>query len=177
MKELFGRIWTPAYAQIDLKNVTFYIRDGSMPYNEIEIKIGEGNFTYTENYEREYNLDRGRLDEVRNGDEQPMDVVFDFVWDYIEGTTGTGCVPTVEDALKRRGCAADWISTDDDQCAPYAVDIVIDNNPDCVTDVQDSREILTFPDFRVDTLAHDADAGSVSATGRCNAIEPLSERQ
>jgi len=177
MKELLGRIWSPTYAQIDLKNVTFYIRDGSVPPNEIEIKIGEGNFTYTENYEREYRLDRGRLDEVRDGDEQPMDVVFDFVWDYIQGTTGTGAIPTVEDALKRRGAAANWISTDDDQCAPYAVDIIIDNDPDCVVDTPLSQEVITFPDFRQDTLAHDADAGSVACTGRCNAIEPTSIRQ
>jgi len=175
MKELLGRIWTPAYAQIDLKNVTFYIRDGSTPQNEIEIKIGEGNFTYTENVEREYNLDRGLLDEVRNGDEQPMDVVFDFVWDYIEGTTNTGCTPTVEDALKKRGCAADWMTVDDDPCAPYAVDIVLDNIPPCA-DVPFSQETLTFPDFRHDTLAHDASAGSVACTGRCNATEPTSVR-
>lgn len=164
----------PAYAQIDLKNATIRIKDGSGGTtgepNMIEIKIGEGNLTYTERKEIEYTLDRGRLDEVREGDEVPMEVRFDFVWDYIKGssTTGTDAVPTVEDALKKRGAAAAWISTDDDSCRPYAVDIEIDYEPNCPG--QD-KETIVLPDFRYEQLEHDLRNGTVSCDGRCNVKE------
>ena len=42
----------------------------------IEIKIGEGDLTYTEHHARTYTKDRGRLDTVRDADEEPMDVAF-----------------------------------------------------------------------------------------------------
>ena len=37
-----------AYANIDVKDTRMYIRDGGT--NQLEIKIGEGNFTWTEKH-------------------------------------------------------------------------------------------------------------------------------
>ena len=39
-------IWKPVFAQIDLKNCTIRIADGAGHY--IDVKIGEGNVTYSE---------------------------------------------------------------------------------------------------------------------------------
>ena len=155
------------FAQISLKFATIKLIDGTTPTaEEIEIKVGEGNLTWTEAKTMEYLLDRTLLDEVRAGDEVPMDVSFDFIWDYL---TGSGGVPSIEDALKQVNGASTWISTDADLCRPYALDIQIEYIPtNCIA--QD-KEVITLPDFRYESLAHDLRAGTVACTGRCNATE------
>jgi hypothetical protein len=84
--------------------------------NSITVKVGDGTLTYSEKRNMEYTLDRGRLDEVREGDEVPMDVKFDFVWDYIKGSAVALSPPSVEDALKKIGLASTWVSSDTDAC-------------------------------------------------------------
>lgn len=158
-----------AYANIDVKDTRMYIRDGGT--NQLEIKIGEGNFTWTETKNRDYILDRGTLDEVRNGDEAPVEVSFDILWDYIKGAGGG--VPTVEEALKNIGNASGWATSDTDACRPYAVDIVLIYDPACVTgDV----EAVTFADFRYESLDHDLRGGSISCSGKCNVVVPTITR-
>jgi len=171
--------WETVFFQIDIKDAVLKIIDGGVnstgtpaAQQSIEVTIGEGNLTYTENKNIEYVPDRGNLasGEVREGDEAPVDVTFDFKWEFITGTTPstTGDVPTVEDALKRIGPAAAWVSTDSDACRPYAVDLELTHTP---TAGCGDIETLTFPDFRHDSLAHDLRAGTVAATGRCNVTQ------
>jgi hypothetical protein len=161
--------WLIRHASIDLKNTTFTIKDGDSPVNSIEIKIGEGDLTYTETVTREYMLNRGLLDDVRNGDQVPMDVRFDFKWEYLEGTTGSGAIPSIEDALKRINAAADWVSTDSDQCRPFAVDIIVMHTPTPST--CGDQEEVTLPDFRYETLEHSARNATVACAGKCNATQ------
>jgi len=163
-----GVVWAPAYAQIDLKNATLTMQDGATPANSITVKLGAGNLTYSEKKTIEYTLDRGALDEVREGDEVPMDVTLDFVWEYIAGTTGTAGIPTVEDALKNIGAAVDWVSSDSDTCRPFSVDLIVSYVPDCASG---DNEVITLPDFRYESLDHDLRAGTVSVSGKCNAKE------
>jgi hypothetical protein len=155
-------------AQIDLKYATIKIQDGTTPTpNEIEVKIGEGNLTYTEARNIDYTLDRGLLDEVREGDEIPMAVTFDFIWDWITGNQdSSGVPPTVEDALKQQNNASSWVSTDSDDCRPYAVDIVVEYVPTCGTNPE--QEVITLADFRWESLEHDLRAGTVACSGNCN---------
>jgi hypothetical protein len=134
---------------------------------QIEVKIGEGNLTYTENKEYEYLTDRGNLDTVREGNEVPMDVVMDFVYEFVR--TGTGELVTPVDALKGIGGAADWTSSSTDPCEPYCVDVVILHEPPCG---EAEAETTTFPEFRHDSLEFDLSAATISATGRSNATEP-----
>lgn len=155
-----------AFAQIDLKDATVYIRDGDSPVNSLEIKIGEGNLSWTEARNMEYSLDRGLLDEVKEGDEIPVEVSFDFTWEYLKGDTGS-TVPTVEDVLKQRGEAADWVSSDADLCRPYAVDIVVRYVPNCTGD----EEQITLSDFRWESLDHDLRNGTVAVSGKCNVTQ------
>jgi hypothetical protein len=161
------------FATIDLKNCTMKLKDGKTIPNEVEIKIGEGNFTYTERVERDYELDRGILDTVRNGDETPMEVRFDFKWEFIKSKTGDS-VPTIEEALKQIGLASSWVTTSSDACEPYSVDVELENDPGCAPE---QREITTFPDFRYEELSHDLRNASISCSGRCNATEPTIVRQ
>jgi hypothetical protein len=138
---------------------------------QIEVKIGEGNLTYTENKEYEYLTDRGNLDTVREGNEVPMDVVMDFVYEFVR--TGTSELVTPVDALKGIGGADEWVSSSTDPCEPFCVDIVVVHETPC-GDAE--TETTTFPMFRHDSLEFDLSAATISSTGRCNATEPTIER-
>lgn len=158
-------VWKPVFAQIDMKDATVYIKDGDSPVNSLTVVVGEGNLTYSEKRTIEYALDRGNLDEVREGDQVPVDVRLDFTWEYLKGVSGTS-VPSIEEALKKTGNAAAWVSSDSDACRPYAVDLEVWNQPtpsDC-----GDQEVITLSDFRWEQLDHDLSAGTVSVTGRCN---------
>jgi hypothetical protein len=150
-----------------------YVDGGVITYdsNELEIKIGDGNVTYTESSEYEYDLDRDILDTVREGAQVPIDVSIDFVYEFI--TTGTGEEISVMDALKKKGGAAEWRSSSADPCEPYAVDIEIVYTPLCVTS---EIETTVFPEFRSESREVDFSEATISVSGRCNVIEPIVTR-
>ena len=158
-------------AQIDIKDCTITIKDGTTPANSLEVKIGEGNLTYSERVNREYTKDRGLLDIVRDGDEEALELRIDAVWEYIKEDSGE--TPTIEDALKQRGGASAWVSVDADTCQPYAVDIELEYAPDCTSD---DKETLTFTEFRYEQCDHDLRAGTISISGHCNVTQPTSQR-
>jgi len=160
--------FTPALDALDMPTnddvITF------LP-QQLEIKIGDGNVTYTEASEFEYDLDRGVLDTVRAGDQVPMDVSLDFVYEYI--TTGTGEEISPMDALKQIGGASDWVSSSADPCEPYAIDVEVVHTPICTTQ---EIETTVFPDFRSESREPDLGEASVSVSGRCNAVQPTVTR-
>lgn len=139
--------------------------------HRIEVNVGEGNFTYTERVTREYRRNKGSLSTVRDGDEEPVEVAFDFEWINIVGDTNDP--PTIEEALKKIGNAADWVSSSDDPCEPYAVDLLIIYSPVC-EDVK--KEHILLEDFRYAELAHDLSEGTVSATGSANVTQAAATR-
>lgn len=136
---------------------------------KMEIVIGEGNLTYKETYNREYLKNRGLLNTVRNADQEPLELSFDFEWSYIGSTCGNA-VPTIEEALKGTGPAADWITAADDTCEPYSVNIEVWNIPAC--SAANSNEKFIFHDFRVESLDHNISDSQVSASGKCNILTP-----
>jgi hypothetical protein len=138
---------------------------------QIDITVGEGNLTYTETREMTYVLDRGSLDTVRQGNDVPLQLSLDFVYENV--TTGTGEAITPVDALKGAGGADEWVSASSDLCEPYAIDVEIVHAPPC-GNVED--ETTVFPDFRYETLEFDLSAGTISVTGQCNATEPTITR-
>ena len=113
------------------------------------------------------------LDNVRVGAEEPMDVSFDFVWEFITASSGSG-VPSIEDALKKRGEASGWITTSADVCHPYCVDLEIFYTPPCGGA---EKERIVLNEFHYETLEHDLRAGSVSCTGKCNTKEAVVTRE
>jgi hypothetical protein len=137
----------------------------------VEAKIGDGNLDYTENRNMDYRLDKGELDTVREGDDAPMDVKLDFVWEFLRASSGDE--PTLEDALKRRGEASGWTSSDSDTCAPYGVDIEIEHDPPCTGE---DREFILLPDFRWESLEHNAKDAQISVAGKCNSKEAVVSR-
>jgi len=138
----------------------------------VVITVGEGTLTYTEKRNMNYVKNRGILDTVREGDEEPMDVKFDFTWEFLK--TGTAEAVTIEDALKKRGGAALWESSSADPCEPYAVKITILYTPPC-SNAEDER--IELIDFRWEQMDHDLKAGTVAVTGKCNVKEATVTRE
>jgi hypothetical protein len=159
--------FTPAWgtAPVDDAVLTF------MP-QQIEIKIGDGNLTYTEAKEYEYLLDRGSLDTVREGDEQPVDVSLDFVYEFV--TSGTNEAITPVDALKRKNGAAEWVSAAADPCEPFALDMEVEHIPPCGGA---QTEVTTLSDFRYESLEFNLGDATISTGGRCNITEADHSRQ
>jgi hypothetical protein len=104
---------------------------------------------------------------VVDADQEPVDVKLDIIWEFLKATTGSG-VPTPEDALKQRGEASAWVSTDSDTCAPYATTIEVTFDPNC-TPTQ--KEKITLTDFRWENGDHDLKQGLLVFSGKCNINE------
>ena len=138
---------------------------------QLLIKIGDGNLTYTEANEYDYDLDRGVLDTVRAGDQVPVDLSLDFVYEYL--TTGTGEEISPMDALKKIGGASGWVSSSADPCEPYAIDVEVVHTPLCTTQ---EIETTVFNDFRSESREADLGEASVSVSGRCNITQPTITR-
>ena len=152
----------------NLKNATLSIVDGSGTPKVCHIKFGDGTLTFEEQKTREYLMDRGVVDEVRDGDDVPMNVSFDGRWQYISSASGA-TAPTPVEALKKTGPAASWVSTDADDCQPYCVDLILEYDPGaCGTE---PVETITLPKFRYESLNFDAKNATIAVRGRCNATE------
>lgn len=158
-------------AQIDLRRATVTIRDGGS--NFIQITLGEGNLNYSERRNIDVVKSRGELDTIREGDEEPIDVNFQFVWEFITGSSAD-TVPTLEDVLKRIGDASAWASTAPDTNAPYAVNIEIEYTPVCHAV---DEEIILLRWFNFTELAHSIKDGTVDCKGTCNITKAEITRQ
>lgn len=137
----------------------------------VEIQIGEGNLTWSETKEYEYLTERGDLDTVKEANEQPVEMSMDFIYDFVKTESGQDIQPV--DALKQKGEADEWVTSADDQCEPYAVDILAKHCVPCGTD-QD--EDVLFTDFRYESLDFDIGEATISVSGRCNVSEPTVTR-
>jgi len=151
---------------LDLKNAAFSIKGGGSS-DKVTVKLFQGTLSFNETKNREYISDRGKLSGVKDGEEVPMDVNFSFIWEYLKAASGDPA--TVEDALKKRGVAAGWQSTDSDTCAPYCVDLELVVTEPCT---EGNVTTYLFPEFRYEKLDHDAKNASVACSGKCNVTEP-----
>lgn len=158
--------FTPGLGGAVLDNAVITLQGRS-----ISIKSGDGNLSWSETENYEYDLDRGLLDTVRKGDEEPMQVSLDSVFEFISAVSGSD--PTLREALKQTGQASAWTSASSDTCEPYAVDIVVEQKQPC-SGIK--PELIIFPDFRMESLDFDAQAATISLSGRCNATGPTSSR-
>jgi len=150
-----------------------YVDGGVLTFQpqELSIKVGDGDVKFTETSEYLYDLDRGDLDTVREGNQVPMDVVFNFTYEHI--TTGTGEAIAPMDAIKRRGAASEWVNAATDPCEPYAVDIKVVFTPPCGGA---DNEVTIFPDFRSEKREASLKDSNIAITGKCNATEPIVTR-
>ena len=138
---------------------------------QLEVKIGEGNITYTEKSDYTYLLDRDNLDTVKEGKDVPLDIKWDSVYEFI--TTGTSEEITPMDALKGINGASEWITYSKDPCEPYAVAIEVQQVPPCSTAESEST---LFPDFRSEQREVNFKDATISINGKCNVTQPIVTR-
>lgn len=138
---------------------------------QLEIKIGEGDMSWSETREMIYDLDRDRLDTVREGQDQPLEVDLNFTFEYVTTQSGKPITPT--DALKKIGEASEWVSSSADLCEPYAVDLYVVHCIPCGTD--HSQDFL-LSDFRWESLDYSIQDAAIAVTGRCNVTEITTTR-
>jgi len=129
----------------------------------INVKIGEGNISYTEKRNVEYKLDRGRIDSVRLGNDSPVEVKVSFTWESLASLTNDP--PTVEEFLKRTGPAADYVNAASDPCTPYSVRLIVTDTPPCTTV---APTLYQFDNFLWEELAHDVKNAQVDISAKCN---------
>lgn len=139
--------------------------------HSLKIRIGDGNISWTEKRPIVYVKDRGKLDTVRLGDQEPVEVKFDATWIFLTASN-TDTAPTIEDVLKKQGLASTWVSSSADPCEPYATNVVVVYTPPCTV----TPETYTLHDFRYEDLGQDLKAGHLSITGKCNVVSCLSVR-
>ena len=151
-------------AQIDLRNALVEIIDGSGTPKVLEVKIGEGTLTFNEKRNMEYVRNRRQVAFVRTGDDEPMDVSFDFIWEFLRSISPAPI--TVEEAIKGSANAvtAGWVTSGADPCEPYCVDIRITYTPPCPGV---DNEVITLKEYRWEGGNHDLKAGTVASTGKC----------
>jgi hypothetical protein len=162
----FSIAFTPALATAD--GIPSEDDEISFIGRSLEIKVGDGNLTWTQAKERIYDRDRGVLDTVRDGEQQPLQVSLNFVYEFLSAITGSG-TPTPMEVLDKIGEASDWLSSDfDDPCAPYCVDIEVDVVKPCVSE----NERYTFPHFRYESTDPDVGEAQIAVAGGCNVERP-----
>jgi len=153
-------------AVIDLKNVTLTIQDGLGA--SVELTFDAGDFTWDEGYTWEYILNRGLVGTangaaVREGDQVPMTINMQGRFSFYKSVSDA----KPWEIMTNDGGAGSYTGTDTTNCAPYAVNLLLSNVPDC-----SDEEQLLFRDFRPDTGSFGIRNGQVSFTGRCNATRP-----
>lgn len=151
-------------ALIDLRNAIIYIKDGAS--HSLEIKIGEGNLTYTEKREIDDVKSRGKLDTMRESEDQPMEVAFSFMWEYLKSQSPEPISP--REALKGIDGASAWVSASPDPLAPYCVNLEILHTPICPGVY---KETVLLPQFNPLQFAHSLNDATVACNGKCNATQ------
>ena len=165
-----------APGKYDLKRATLTLRDGTGTPEELAIKFDEGNLTFDVTKNREYVKDRGVLDSVRDGDQEPMSVAFQGRFNAIKASTGNDI--TVMEFLNNTNAETTLVSVGQ-VCDPFAVDIVLTfDHSDCVPGVGNvvQDEEIVFEEFRFEGIGGDFKAGQISVTGKCNRVLPVATR-
>ena len=150
-----------------------YATDAAVTFQpqNIKIKIGEGDAKWTESNQYKYDLDRGLLDTVRDGDNVPLEFTSNFTFDQIK--SGTGEVITPSEAVDGADAAAEWVSSSPDACEPFSVDVIITDVRPCGT-VEPATYL--FPMFRAEKRECDLKNANVAISGKCNVKRPTITR-
>jgi hypothetical protein len=155
-----------------LKNCTIRFLDGTSPTpEELEIKIDDGNLSWTETRTIDVKLDRGELDYLEEGDDVPCELTLDCRFSAVKSSSGDDVTPI--EFLKKTGGASAYKSTAA-LCAADAIDVEVEVAHDCGTTIED--EIITFAQFTYEKIGGNFKDGTLSISGKCNVKGPTSIR-
>lgn len=166
-------------AKRDLRDAVVTIEDATSPTPlSVELKMGSGNITWNEQRPLEYVPERGNIANgtVRKADEVPVEVSFTGDWIDATSVSGDGESITAYELLKRVGSADDAVSTGADSCEPYAVKLSVKFSPTCAGVSSKKPELIVFNEFREEGVQFDAQAGTISVTGKSKETAPTYSR-
>ena len=155
--------------RIQLRDCILSFIDGGG--HSLNVKLGDGEAKWEIGRNIKYDLDRGLIDTVRQGDDIPLVLTIAATWVHIKTGSGEPITPT--DALCQDGGAAAWVSSSDNECEPYAVDVQIAYDPKCGSA---KKETFLFPDFRYEKIGFDIQTASIAISGKCNCVTPTITR-
>ncbi len=179
-------------AQFNLKNGVLFLKtkESAPAYGPgarcdiwMGLKFGEGNFTWSIAKNFDYQLDRGKLDDVRSGDEAPIDVSFQGKYTFCKSRGNESYSPheiidghDFEDGtVLFNGAAENWLS--EFGCPPYACELEFHNNPamECPgTTAHGEAQLFRY--FRAESIQCDARAGTIDVSGKCHILRPFIKR-
>lgn len=140
---------------------------------ELLLVVGEGNLTFSEKRAMEYVRNYRRISFVKEGDEEPTDVSFDLIWEYLSSVAGE--TPKPHDVFHKIKEAVDWETSGADPCEPYCIDIEVIYRPPC--DDDDAEESIMFKEFRWESLDGDLKSGTLAVKGMCKITQPVITRR
>jgi len=159
---------------IDLKDCTLFLISGTGS-DFIAIRIGEGNLSYTAKRNIEAKKSRGNLNQLREGEEEPTDISFQFVWDSMISSGSEP--PTLEEVLYNE---VGWTSASStDSNAPHTVNLQIVRSITCKKPngiIVNDGETYNFPEFAFTELAHSLKDSTVDCKGISNRVRPTVTR-
>lgn len=138
------------------------LRTATLVVGGITVEIGEGNLTYSEKRPLEYVTNGNAISEVREADEEALDLKIDFTWKRVAGSFAD-LIDKIDNRTETQ------VSSDTIECRPYAVDIKLTYPDACL--IPSSADI-NFDDFRYEQLDYDVKAGTISCSGKCNISYP-----
>jgi len=199
-----------AQKRVDLRDAMLFVMtsvDGPTGYYDTKspptviwgcVQFGEGNFTATLNDAPEYMGDRGKLDDVRFGDEAPMDVSFegkftglrlppypinDPLMTYSLAELITGKLMDVSTyGTRLAGLPEPWLVAEPGgatltACIPYCTWLEVHLNPKLsCPDLTIEGEAQLYQYFRAPSINIDFDAGQISVTGNAHILVPQAQR-
>lgn len=154
------------------------IKDGAGSPNSLVVGTEDGNLRFSVRRPAKVIMNRGTIAGLVEGNEEAMTVSFSAKFEEWRGRTLTAyaTVPSVPDALRKKGNASSWTSTL--ECGPYCVDLQFDLSNPCTAAATDQTERLVFPDFHADELGFEEgdNADVLNVSGISLALEPTATR-
>ena len=160
----------------NLANGSLKIKDGTTPTPlEITVPVMVGNLSWTEQDEAPIVRNRATMVGFADPIEQPVPITFTLGYEEYTGKTTSGGRPSPPDALRNQGVAVTetWVSTRD--CGPYVTNLEFTiAKPSNCTDPLEQNEVLTFSDFRCDSLnpVEAEDMSTIEVAGRALVTTP-----
>ena len=129
----------------NMRDCTVKIQDGNTVPQEIELLYSEGDLKYSiERYELQQILDRGKLSELKKGNEKPVTLSFSKKYDQMIAKN-TDSAPSVFEALTGTGKASSWVSTNTSDCGMYTCRVIFEIYDECLG----QTETTTFENFHL----------------------------
>lgn len=162
-------------SRVDMKDVYLYVytRESAdeTTATGVLFKFSDGNFTFSVKKEKEFVLDRGRVEtgSVRDADETPMEVSFEGEFTTLYGDDD---VASSYELLMGEGDCLAYAGLGADSCEPYATYLMLANDPLVRRPGCGDGEVLLFKDFFCDSAEVDISAGTLSFSGKCKHVSP-----